>query len=162
MHAQEYMNHMIWWRKTYLELQFMQVVLCQFLMINKSHGFCFVFVGLCVGVINWASTASLSSLQSRSRTHLVSNCHQWSQEVAINKKLLYKKQQYALPSAKHTHLSGNLWKKLSIEETLSIQSWWIYYFLPVTSWMTKLVISSCASPAHSVDGRNPPVDSVDR
>ena len=131
--------------------------------------------GLCVRVINWASTASLSSWQTRSRTHLVSSCHQWSQEVAINKKI----QKATVPrttiwiTLHETHTS--VWKSpektIHFLETPSIQSWWMAIRIPACDilddrkikndkWYSR-VESSCELPEHSVDGRNPPVDSVD-
>ena len=97
-------------------------------MINKSHGFCFVFVLLAppngptlVQNLGFVSGSLTEHRQHHYLHDRLGQGHIWFR-IAISghrkwpltqryKKLLYQEQQYGLPSTKHTHLSGNPPKK---------------------------------------------------
>ena len=147
MHAQEYTNR----------VAFMQVVLCQFLMINKSHGFCFVFVLLAppndptlVRNLGFVSGSLTEHRQHHYLHDRLGQGHIWFR-IAISgdrkwpltkryKKLLYQEQQDNMDyPPRNTHICLEIpRKKLSIFWKLhrSSHGGWLFGFLPVTSWMT--------------------------
>ena len=161
-------------------------ILCQFLKINKSHGFCFVFVLLAppngptlVQNLGFAG----SSTEHRQHHYLhdrLGQGHIWfriaisgHRKWPLTKSYCTKNNSMDYPP-RNTHICLEIpRKKVSIFWKLqSIQSWWMAIRIPACDilddqkmtndkWYSR-VESSCESPAHSVDGRNPPVDSVDR
>lgn len=148
MHAQEYMNQMNM-KENVPGVAFMQVVLCQFLMISKSHGFCFVFVLLAppngptlVQNLGFVSGSLTEHRQHHYLHDRHGQGHIWfriaisgHRKWPLTKSYCTKNNNMDYPPRNtHTHLSGNHPKKkkttIHFLETPSIQSWWMAIRIP--------------------------------